>query len=123
MFTRESKLRFFKHFYQLFFNSHPEIKTLFEHTDFEKQTTLLKHALSMAIMFAEDDNDLAKSVLTQIRKSHSRTKLNIKPKYYALWLNCLMHTFWVCDPQFNQALEKNWRTLLQISIDYIREGY
>jgi len=123
MFTRESKLRFFSHFYQLFLQSHPEIEALFQHTEFDKQTTILKHALSMSIMFAEDDNDLAKSVLTQTRKSHSRSRKNIKPEYYTVWLNSLMHTFWACDPQFTPSLEKNWRELLQLAIDYIKEGY
>jgi len=123
MFTRESKQQFFNHFYQLFLHSDPEIALLFQDTEFEKQVTLLKHAISMSIMFAEDNNDLAKSVLMQTRKSHSRSRKNIKPEYYTFWLDCLMHTFWACDPQFNEALEKSWRELLQITIDYIKEGY
>ena len=121
--TRQSKEKFFQHFYTHFLNSDPTIRKMFERTVFEKQITMLKNAISMSILFAEKQDELAKDVLTGIRNSHSRRKLNVKPEYYSLWLNSLIDTLKNCDPQFNQQLEAEWRAMMQVSIDYIVAGY
>ena len=123
MITRQSKEKFFQHFYQHFLNSNPEIAAMFEQTVFDKQITMLKNAISMSILFAEKQDELAKDVLTKIRNNHSSRKLNVKPEYYAFWLASLIDTLWACDTQFSEQLESQWRDMMQISIDYIIEGY
>lgn len=123
VFTREAKDKFFSQFYETFLQSHPDIGPLFVDTDFDKQISMLKNAISMSIMYGEKQDALAKDVLTNIRRSHSREKHNIKPEYYEYWLNSLIQTLHTCDPNFNQELERNWRDMMQISIDYIVEGY
>ena len=123
MITRQSKEKFFQHFYQHFLNTNPDIRKMFEQTVFDKQITMLKNAISMSILFAEKQDELAKDVLTSIRNSHSSRKLNVRPEYYSLWLNSLVETLRVCDSQFNEQLESQWREMMQISIDYIVEGY
>jgi len=123
MITRQAKDKFFQHFYQHFLTSHPVIASLFEQTVFDKQITMLKNAISMSILYAEKQDELAKDVLTKIRNSHSRRKLDIKPEYYSLWLTSLIETLRACDSQFNAQLEQQWRDMMKISIDYIIEGY
>ena len=121
--TRETKDAFFQTFYRKFLASHPAINEMFKHTKFDKQITMLKNAISMAILFAEKEDDLARDVLSKIRRSHSRSRQNVKPEYYTLWLNSLVDTFNECDPQFSVQLEADWRELMQVTIDYIVEGY
>lgn len=121
--TRATKEKFFSQFYGLFLNSHPEIYAMFEETDFEKQITMLKNAISMSILYAEKTDELAVDVLNKIRKSHSRERRNVKPVYYTFWLKSLIETLWLCDPQFTPDLERHWRDMMQQSIDYITEGY
>lgn len=121
--TRAAKEKFFHQFYELFLNSHPDIGAMFENTDFEKQIVMLKNAISMSILFAEKGDELAIDVLGTIRKSHSRERKNVKPEYYSYWLDSLIETLWLCDPNFTPELEQDWRNLMQISIDYIIEGY
>ena len=123
MVTRESKERFFNQFYNSFLNSHPEIGPMFLNTDFDKQISMLKYAITMAIMFAEREDELARDVLSKISKSHSHRKLNVKPEYYIFWLKSLIETLWVCDPQFNQELEQDWKQLLQLTVDFVKSGY
>ncbi|MGD8559940.1 MAG: globin [Gammaproteobacteria bacterium] len=121
--TRAAKEKFFHQFYELFLNTHPDITALFEHTDSDKQIVMLKNAISMSILFAEKGDELAIDVLSKIRKSHSRERKDVKPEYYNYWLDSLIKTLWLCDPHFTPELEQDWRNLMQISIDYIVEGY
>lgn len=123
MITRQTKEVFFTTFYDKFLNSHDSIREMFRNTEFEKQTTMLKNAISMAILFAEKQDDLARDFLTKIRNSHSRARRDVKPEYYTLWLDSLMETFRECDPHFSVQLEASWREMLQVTIDYIVEGY
>lgn len=123
MITRETKETFFHTFYDKFLNSHPVIGQMFKHTQFEKQITMLKNAISMAILFAEKQDELARDVLTKIRRSHSRARRDVKPEYYNFWLNSLVDTLRECDPQFTVQLEADWRDMLQVTIDYIVAGY
>jgi hemoglobin-like flavoprotein len=123
VFTRDAKERFFTLFYETFLNSHPVFAAMFANTNFDKQISMLKNAISMSIMYAEKQDELAKDVLTKIRKSHSRERYNVKPEYYTYWLNSLIATLASCDPNFNDTLEQHWRNMMQISIDYIMEGY
>ncbi|WP_455206469.1 globin [Kaarinaea lacus] len=123
VFTRDAKEKFFTHFYEVFLNSHPMIGLMFKNTNFDKQISMLKNAVSMSIMYAEKQDELAKDVLTKIRRSHSRERHNIKPEYYTYWLNSLIETLRVCDPNFTDTLEQNWREMMQISINFIIEGY
>ena len=123
VFTREAKEKFFQQFYETFLKSHPDIGALFIDTDFDKQISMLKNAISMSIMYGEKQDELAKDVLTNIRRSHSRERHNIKPEYYDYWLSSLIDTLHACDPNFTRELEQNWRDMIKISIDYIVEGY
>lgn len=123
MVTRETKDAFFTTFYNKFLSSHPAIGQMFKHTKFDKQITMLKNAISMAILFAEKQDDLARDVLTKIRRSHSKTRKDVKPEYYSYWLNALLDTLRECDPQYSVQLEADWRDMLQVTIDYIVEGY
>jgi hemoglobin-like flavoprotein len=123
VFTRDAKEKFFTQFYETFLSSHSAIAAMFSNTNFEKQISMLKNAVSMSIMYAEKQDELAKDVLTKIRKSHSRERYDVKPEYYSYWLDSLIATLRACDPNFNDTLEQHWRNMMQISIDYIAEGY
>ncbi len=123
MITRESKEAFFTTFYEKFLNSNADIREMFKNTQIDKQITMLKNAISMSILFAEKQDELARDVLTKIRRSHSRAKRDIKPEYYQYWLESLVDTLKECDSHFSVQLEAYWREMMQISIDYIVEGY
>lgn len=123
VFTRDAKEKFFTQFYDMFLNSHPAIGKKFSNTNFDKQIVMLKNAISMSIMYAEKQDELAKDVLTKIRQSHSHQRYDVKPEYYSYWLDSLIATLRACDPNFNDTLEQHWREMMQITIDYLVEGY
>ncbi|HEX9758533.1 MAG TPA: hypothetical protein VGB26_12180 [Nitrospiria bacterium] len=46
-----SNPNFINRFYEIFMASHPDIKSLFKNTDWDKQMELLKKGVSMMILF------------------------------------------------------------------------
>lgn len=117
-----TKQTFIPRFYEIFTKSHPSILGLFKNTNFEKQYELLNQSINMAILYPQN-NVIAKSAITRIRKSHDHEHLNIKPELYPLWTDSLIRALKDSDPEFTPALEKQWREVLEPAINHIREGY
>ncbi len=114
---------FMETFYRIFIKSHPDIKVLFSETDLKKQFGLLRIGLNMVILFAKEDESIAKDVLEKIRKTHCRKKLNIRPELYKYWINSLIEAIRIKDSKFNDELESKWRAVLQNAVDFIVAGY
>jgi len=117
-----SKGMFVERFYEIFINSSPEIQRMFVKTDFDKQNELLERSLSMALLFPQK-NPIARQLIEKIRMSHSREHLNVDPALYNLWLDSLMKTVAEKDQEFDPELEQQWRRVLQVTLNYIAEGY
>ncbi len=109
-------------FYEIFLNSHPDVKPRFAKTDFVQQKKLLRRGISLAIMFA-DNNPVGRDGIARIRESHSKTRLNIPPSLYKYWLESFIKALSLCDKQFGPQLETLWRKTLQKTIDFVVEGY
>lgn len=109
-------------FYNLFFDLHPEIKPKFANTNFENQKKALLQGLDLAIMFASDE-PVGKIGISRIKKSHSKSNLNILPELYPYWKVCFIQTVSEMDPKFSDELKEQWDLLLQKSIDHIIGGY
>ena len=109
-------------FYEIFLDSHPDIRPKFTNTDFSKQKRLLRQGINFAIMFA-DDVEFARSRITRIRTSHSKANLNIPPHLYPYWKKSFIEAVSEIDPQFSPQLAKNWDSVLQKTIDYVIDGY
>lgn len=109
-------------FYEIFLESHPDIKPRFANTDFTMQKKLLRHGINLALMFA-DGQALGRDGIARIRQSHSKEKLNIPPALYKYWLDSFIKAVSLCDRKFTPQLEKEWRQVLQKTIDFIIEGY
>ena len=113
---------FLNRFYEIFMASHPDIRTMFAHTDFSAQIGLLRHGLNSVFMFSEN-NPIARKTLTRIRSSHSKDKLNIAPSLYRYWIDSLIKTVSEFDPEFTGDIEQAWRRVIQPAVDYIASGY
>jgi len=109
-------------FYEIFMASHPDIPKLFENTDFDKQKDLLSQSINMAILFPQK-NKIATNAIDRISKTHSKENMDINPKFYPYWLDSLITTLSESDPEFTTDLERQWRLILQETIDHISKGY
>mgnify|MGYP000397814690 FL=1 len=102
--------------------SHPDIPKHFEKTDFDKQKDLLSQSINMAILFPQK-NKIATNAIDRISKTHSKENMDINPKFYPYWLDSLITTLSESDPEFTTDLERQWRLILQETIDHISKGY
>lgn len=112
----------FGRFYKIFTASNPKIAMKFKNTDMKKQKDLLQHGIILANMFY-NDNPVGKNGIKRIRETHSQSRLDINPSLYTIWLDSFIKTVSEFDPKFDEEIEKEWRKVLQKTIDYIIEGY
>ncbi|WP_447977444.1 globin [Candidatus Nitrospira bockiana] len=110
--------RFLDRFYEIFLSSHPAIKPMFQHTDMGKQKNLLRQGLPMVLMHGEG-NAFGTRSLDRIAESHGRKGMNVDPNLYEYWINSLLEAIKECDPQWDPALEAQWRDVLQKGTKYI----
>jgi len=61
--------------------------------------------------------------LSSIAEKHNKSHLNIKPYFYALWLDSLIAAAKSIDPLFDGNTEKLWRETLQLGIDFMISKY
>ncbi len=113
------KKKFFDHFYEIFLVSDPEVEKMFSQVDLAKQQVAIKRGISMMIMYAENPDSMAESVLKGIRKSHSTDKLYVTTRHYKIWEDCLVKSLKEFDGEFSDELEANWRNLVQETVNYL----
>ncbi len=109
-------------FYEIFLDSHPDIKTKFANTDLSLQKELLRKSISLAIMFA-DNKVFGKMGIEKIKGTHKRTELNIHPNLYVHWRASLVQAISEFDPDFNSELKSEWEEVLKKTTDFISTGY
>ncbi len=105
-------------FYDIFISSHPAIRPLFKNTDFAHQTEVLKQGLNIAIMYAQG-HPVAENTLKVLRKSHGKDGMNIDRSLYKYWIDSLIRTVTESDHKFTPDIEREWREVLQKTVDYI----
>jgi hemoglobin-like flavoprotein len=109
-------------FYAIFFESHPDIKPMFVNTDMAKQKDLLEHGITLAILYASG-HVMGQQGLERIRKSHSKTNLDVKPELYPFWEKSLIQAVSELDPEFNDEIKQAWDEVMDKAINYITDGY
>jgi hemoglobin-like flavoprotein len=109
-------------FYDILLASNPNIKSMFSKTDFSTHKQLLRQSIGLAIMFA-NGNAVGKKGIQRIKKSHSKTALNISPNLYPYWKKSFIQAIAELDSEFSDELKKEWDFVLQQTIDYIIDGY
>lgn len=110
------------HFYDIFLKSHPDIAPHFVNTDFTAQKHLLQHGINLAIMYAEGKS-FGTSGIKRIRKSHSKSGMDIEPRLYPYWKASFLKAISETDPKYDKQIHNAWDSVLQKTIDYIIEGY
>ncbi|MDQ6968728.1 MAG: globin [Mariprofundaceae bacterium] len=110
-------------FYTRLMDADEEIRKKFETVDMTEQASLLSHAIVMSFLFVDKNQQVAKKCIDNVRKTHAQHNLNIAPELYDTWLECLLETVALCDPHANDELLNDWRHVMSVAINHIREGY
>jgi len=114
---------FIERFYDIFLESHPEVKAAFAGTDFDRQRRLLRRTLTNSIMYAAGSN-IVKREVDRMAEVHSRKgKAPVQPHLYDYWLNSLLAAIREHDPQINSQLESRWREAMGQIIGHFSSQY
>ena len=99
---------FFKRFHERFLSSSDEVRKKFKNTDCDRQIRVLKASFYYVLLASRGDR-AARAQLAPVAERHSRKGLNIQPRLYGLWLDCLVEVVKECDPGFSTEVEYAWR--------------
>ncbi len=66
---------------------------------------------------------MAKAPDVRTKFAGGKKRHDIPPRMYVYWVDSLMTTLHEVEPEFDSELERLWRGLLQITIDYMSDGY
>jgi hemoglobin-like flavoprotein len=115
---------FLDDFYSRFVGSSEEVRAKFAGTDMKRQVRMLDDSLLViAVAVQGEEGSLARGDLPRIAGRHGRKDLDIRPGLYDLWLECLIDTVRVKDPQFSPAVEAAWREAMTFGIQEMRARY
>ncbi|NNG16696.1 MAG: globin [Gemmatimonadales bacterium] len=114
---------FFPSFYQHFFTTRPDVRPLFAKTDFRRQHNLLRHALSLLLIYPNKPEAEGRSLLRRVAERHSRADLAIDPSLYEPFIDALMLTVKQHDPEFSPEIEAAWRATVQQGVEYMMSKY
>ncbi|MDP1799110.1 MAG: globin [Planctomycetaceae bacterium] len=117
------KPTFFEDFYKEFIGKSSEIGRMFANTEMSSQKEALRAGLTFLIMYAEGKSPFATEKLDKLGASHKRTRLNVRPDMYPLWIQSLIATVRKHVPTFNETSLKAWQTVLQNGVNRIVSHY
>lgn len=61
--------------------------------------------------------------LKRIKETHSRSKLDIEPRFYQLWKTALRTTIPLHDQKYAPGIGAAWNKVLEMGIQYIKQGH
>lgn len=112
---------FLDDFYRRFLASSSEVASKFGKTDMTNQREMLKQSLYQMLMFLTDKQST--EYLEKMAVRHSRKGIDIPPRLYDLWLECLIGAVRDYDSQFSDDVELAWRLVMAPGIVYMKYKY
>jgi hemoglobin-like flavoprotein len=114
---------FIERFYEIFLESHPEIRPMFEKTDFQTQRMALRHGISAAISHASGSS-LTKRTMDQMAAAHSRKgHAPVPPGLYPYWIDSLVQAVKEMDPEATPKLLSRWRQGMSVVTEDFSRRY
>jgi hemoglobin-like flavoprotein len=109
-------------FYDELLASDPRIKPMIVRTDTAKQKDLLRHGLSMLIMYSSGSG-VAKAAMQQLASRHDRTHLIVDPGLYRFWIQSLLRCVRKYDQNYEDNVGKAWNEVVEQGISVMRQAY
>jgi truncated hemoglobin YjbI len=111
--------RFLDAFYDRFLAASPEVRALFQQTDFARQKRMLKMSFYTLIGAAHGYPEGHVHV-ERLAKLHASR--GVPQRLYDLWLTCLLEAVAECDPKFSPAVAEAWREFMSTGIDAMKKS-
>jgi hemoglobin-like flavoprotein len=106
-------------FYDKFLKSSPKVREKFANTDFVRQKRVLRMSLHLMLMAAQDGDEGPEKYLTAMADKHSSRDLDIGSEFYDLWLDCLLDTVKMCDPEYDDGVREAWDEIMSVGIGFM----
>lgn len=107
-------------FYESFLSGSDEVQHFFKNSDMAKLKRKLSTTLRLMTLVV-DNSPGADMYLEYLGKYHHDIK--VPRELYILWLDALLASIKVCDPEFDTEIETIWRTALSIGIEEMHKAY
>ncbi|WP_204378463.1 globin [Agaribacterium haliotis] len=109
---------FFDTFYDKFLPSSPEVAQKFRNTDMAKQRQMLEKSFyHLLVFYASGDAD---DYMQRMVAKHGRHGVNIPDHLYDLWMDTLIATVKVFDPEYSDDVALAWRLVLAPGLTYMK---
>jgi len=115
--------RFLDQFYDTFLASSPKVREKFANTDFLKQKRALHGSFHLMLRAAQNEGSGPPVYLEDLAHRHGARQLAIGAELYDLWLDSLLATVRICDPDGSPDIEKAWEKVMGIGIKYLCSRY
>jgi len=109
---------FFELFYRKLIAKDPQIAVLFARTDMNKQAHMLMQSITHVTAFSATLEPTEE--INFIAQLHGKDKLDLPSTYYDTWMDCLMETVEQRDPNYNEHVNRAWRTVMAPGIEYMK---
>jgi hemoglobin-like flavoprotein len=119
----EARPDFFDVFYEKFLATSPEVAEKFVGTDFVRQKEALRISLRHLLLVAKDPKQGPDAYLADVASHHGAKGLAIGAHLYDLWLDSLIETVRVCDPECFPEVEAAWEEVMMVGIHYLCANY
>lgn len=113
---------FFDSFYATFVASSPVVRDKFRKTDMARQKGLLREGITFMILFA-GGSAMAAGKIKALGESHAKTRLDIAPALYPLWIDSLLIAVAKHDPQHTKEMDDAWRRTMAKGIGVMQSMY
>jgi hemoglobin-like flavoprotein len=119
----EARPDFLDIFYDKFLASAPEVKEKFAHTNFARQKELLRTSFHHLLLVARDPKQGPDLYLQDVAVHHGAGQMAIGAHLYDLWLDSLLDTVRICDPECFPEVEAAWEEVMMVGIHYLCANY
>ncbi len=119
----EARPDFLDVFYGNFLSSSHEVAEKFAGTDFARQKELLHTSLRHLLLVARDPKQGPDPYLEEVAVRHGAGGLAVGAHLYDLWLDSLLETVRVCDPEWIPDMEAAWEEVMMVGIRYLCTNY
>ncbi|HTR37293.1 MAG TPA: globin [Bryobacteraceae bacterium] len=112
---------FFHEFYRRLIATNSEAASKFKSTDIEAQIRMLR--ASVAVLLAYFGTSEKDDYLQKLAERHSKKGVDIPPRLYSVWLDCLIETVRLFDSKFDADVETAWRLVFSKGIAFMTSRY
>jgi hemoglobin-like flavoprotein len=112
---------FYSAFYDVLVANSPEAASKFRGTDMKKQVRMLHASVSILLSFYTTGGQ--DEYLWKLAERHGKRGVDVTPRLYAVWLDCLIETARRFDLKFNDEVAAAWRSVFSKGIEFMTAGY